>query len=305
MNKIYLFALFVVMSLSAFPQSATVIPNAGFETWIDYGDYENPQDWDTPNQELSAIPFFGTTVVTKSTDNNSGVYSARLESKNILLVGDIPGFMTLGNLTIDITNLSYNITGGVPVVDVPTHLKGFYKFFPKGGDSCAIAIGLSRWTGTMRDSIGIGTFSTKDTVPDWTPFSARIDYDTTAVPDSMIIMCFSSAQEVLTPGTVLYVDDLWLDYAVGINESDPSAGIDTYNDRETRRLLIFTDFGAPQSVIVNLYSMSGRKVFSENAGRLAKTKVEVSYDGYSEGIYILEVIHNNLRYATKYFISRN
>ena len=268
MKKIFALIMISGCAVAVFPQRATIIPNAGFENWIDFGDYDNPQFWDTPNQELSWIPIFGTTVVTKSTDHNTGLYSARLESKDVTLVGEIPGFMTLGNLTIDIANFSYSITGGVPVTDVPTHLKGFYKFLPKGGDSCAIGIGLSRWTGTARDSVGIGTFSTKDTVPDWTPFSAWINYDSAATPDSMIIMAFSSAQEDLTPGTVLYVDDLWLDYTVGINESDPAAGIEVYNDRETDRLMVFTDFPASQSVVVNLYGMSGKRVFSVNAGSL-------------------------------------
>jgi len=304
MKKIFAFIIISCSAVAVFPQGATIIPNAGFESWIDYGDYDNPQYWDTPNEELSSIPFFGTTVVTKSTDHNTGLYSARLESKDVTLVGEIPGFMTLGTLTIDITSLSYTITGGVPVEDVPTHLKGFYKYLPKGGDSCAIGIGLSRWTGTVRDSIGIGTFSTKDTVPDWAPFSAWIDYDTTAAPDSMIIMAFSSAQEDLTPGTVLFVDDLWLDYTVGISDADPAEGIDVYNDRETRRLMVFTDFRDQQSMAVSLYSMSGARVFSMNAGIAAKMKVIVPYDGFSDGVYILEVIHNDQRFSRKYFLPK-
>jgi hypothetical protein len=302
MKKTFLLILLSGCALAVLSQGATVIPNAGFETWIDYGDYDNPQYWDTPNEELSSIPFFGTTVVTKSTDHNTGLYSARLESKDVTLVGEVPGFMTLGTLTLDIVNLSYTITGGVPVEDVPTHLKGFYKFFPKGGDSCAIGIGLSRWTGTVRDSIGIGTFSTKDTVPDWTPFSAWIDYDTTAAPDSMIIMAFSSAQEDLTPGTVLFVDDLWLDYTVGVDETDPATGISVFNDRETKRLIVFTDFQSPQSVNVSLFGMSGTRVFSTDAGLMAKAKVMVPYSDLSGGVYILEVIHNNLRFTRKYIL---
>ncbi len=302
--KRYLLFFLLMPALSASLVAQTVIPNAGFETWINYGAYENPQYWDTPNEELSSIPIFGTTVVTKSTDHQSGTYSARLESKNVFLAGDIPGFMTLGTLTIDIASMSYTITGGVPVVDIPTHLKGFYKFLPKGGDSCAIGIGLSRWNGTSRDSIGLGTFSTKDTVPDWTPFSAWIDYDTTATPDSMIIMAFSSAQEVLTPGTVLYVDALWLDYTVGVGDRDPGRGIDVYNDRETSRLMVFTGFDVPQEVAVRLYAMSGRPVFSQSVSGATSERIIIPYADLPSGVYVLEVIHDGLRFSRKYFLTK-
>jgi hypothetical protein len=103
---------------------------------------------------------------------------------------------------------------------------------------------------------------------------------------------------------VLFVDDLWLDYTVGISDADPAEGIDVYNDRETRRLLVFTDFRDQQSLAVCLYSMSGAVVFSMNAGIATKMKVIVPYDGFSDGVYILEVIHNDQRFSRKYFLPK-
>ncbi|HSN50689.1 MAG TPA: hypothetical protein VLR52_05610, partial [Bacteroidales bacterium] len=171
-----------------------------------------------------------------------------MESKHITLPPlDVPGFITNGNLTLDIANLSYSVTGGEPVIDMPTHLKGYYKYLPKGGDSCLIAIGLFKRNGTMRDTIGGGYFSTKDTIPDWTPFSAWIDYDTVVQPDSMNVFALSTAQETVTPGTVLLLDNLYFDYTVGIKRNDPKAGISVYNDRETSRLMVFFDFVTPES----------------------------------------------------------
>ena len=303
MKTRYIIFLVLALPVAAFCQQATVIPNAGFETWIDYGDYDNPQFWDTPNEETSAIPFFGTTVVSKSTDHQSGLYSAKLETKSITLVGEVPGVVTLGQLSIDIANFTYTINGGAPVNDMPTHLKGFYKFSPKGGDSCAIGIGLMRWNGASRDSIGYGVFSTKDTVPDWTPFSAWIDYDTMIQPDTMNILAISSAQEVMNAGTTLWVDELWLDYTVGYDEQDPSAGIDVYDDRQTRRLIVFLDFTAPQETMICLYGMRGENVYSSFRGELAKGKVEIPYSDLSRGIYILEVVHNDLRFTRKYLLN--
>jgi hypothetical protein len=302
MKNLLLLILFAGLVQAANSQGNTPVPNNDLETWISYGAYENPQYWDTPNQETSSIPFFGTTVVNKSTDHESGSFSAKLETKSITLVGEIPGVITLGQLTIDISTMSYSISGGVPVYDMPTHLKGFYKFSPKGGDSCAIGIGLLKWNGATRDSIGLGVFSTKDTVPDWTPFSAWIDYDTLIQPDTMNILAISSAVDPPTAGTVLYVDNLYLDYTVAVDEKDPATGIDVYNDRETRRLLLFTDFSTPQSLVVNLYGMTGVLVFSENKGTIDRSWTEVPYSKYSQGVYILEVLHGGQKYVRKYFL---
>jgi hypothetical protein len=304
MKKLLLLILFACLVQAANSQGNTPVPNNDLETWISYGAYENPQYWDTPNQETSSIPIFGTTVVNKSTDHQSGSFSAKLETKTITLVGEIPGVITLGQLSIDIASMSYTISGGAPVYDMPTHLKGYYKFSPKGGDSCAIGIGLFKWNGSSHDSIGYGVFSTKDTVPDWTPFSAWISYDTMIQPDTMNILAISSAQEFPTAGTVLWVDNLYLDYTVAVNEADPATGIDVYNDRETRRLLVFTDFQVPQNVIVNLYSMRGELIRTRNGGTTKKTRIDVPYYACSDGIYILEVLHGSQKYTRKYFLTR-
>ena len=219
------FSCILLAGTIAFGQ--TVIPNASFENWTNFGNYSDPTGWDTPNQELMSIPIFGTTVVSKSTDHHgTGSYSAKLETKHLTFPAmDVPGFITCGTLTININSGTFILSGGVPVVDIPTHLNGFFKYSPKGGDSCAIGIGLTKTTGAVKDTIGFGAFSTKDTITDWTPFSAWIDYISTTAPDSMNIIALSTAQEVMTPGTILYVDDLYLDYTVGFDKKDPSAGI--------------------------------------------------------------------------------
>ncbi len=150
--------------------TAQTIPNSGFETWINHGHYDDPQFWDTPNQEVCFLPFY-TTVVNKSTDHQEGSYSAKLETKLIPVINiTVPGVITLGTLSINIVAGTYSITGGVPIDNMPTHLKGFYKFQPKGGDSCAIGIGLTKWVSGARDTIGFGVFSTHDTITTWTPF---------------------------------------------------------------------------------------------------------------------------------------
>ncbi|MGE5425233.1 MAG: T9SS type A sorting domain-containing protein [Syntrophothermus sp.] len=306
MNKFFTFFFLVFLTVFGFGQSVTPVPNNSFENWNTFPGYEDPVDWDTPNQELSSIPFFGTTVVTKSSDHQgAGSYSVKLESKHITLPAmDVPGFITCGKLTVDITNLTYTITGGAPVYDQPTHLKGYYKYIPKGGDSCVVAIGLFKTNNGVRDTIAGGYFSTKDTITDWTPFSAWIDYDTIVQPDSMNIIALSTAQElVITAGTALYLDNLYLDYTVGFNEKDPRAGVDIYNDRETDRLMVFFDFPDEQDVSLHLFNMTGQQVRYMPAEKIRHDRRVIGYDNLPKGVYILEVLHSGKKYTKKFFLN--
>jgi hypothetical protein len=216
---------------------------------------------------------------------------------------DIPGFMTCGKLTVNITAGTYILSGGVPVIDMPTHLKGFYKYSPKGGDSCVIGIGLTRTVAGVQDTIGFGSFSTKDTIPDWTPFSAWIDYQSADQPDTMNIIAMSTAQEIMTPGTVLWVDNLYLDYTAGISRNDPAAGIQVYNDRETSRLMVFFDFPDTQKTSIMLVSMQGQVVFRCDAACTGKSRQVIPYAERPRGVYLLEVIHDGRVFTRKFMLN--
>ena len=216
---------------------------------------------------------------------------------------NIPGVITLGNLTIDLSLLTFTITGGAPIHDNPTHLQGFYKYFPQGGDSCVIGIALYKTIGNTPDTIGYGSFSTHDTVSDWTFFSAWIIYDTVAVPDTMNIVAISSAEDTGNAGTTLYVDNIYLDYTEGTSNQNPEEGINIYNDRETRRLLVFFDFNAPEQTSISLYNMTGQIVGSIQPGSVQHQRQVLYYGDLPKGVYLLEILHDNLKLAKKFFLN--
>ena len=295
-----LFSFFLVIHL----QGQTLVPNGDFENWTSFGSYENPQYWDTPNQAIAIALPFGTTVVTKSTDHESGSFSARLESKQLTLPSVVvPGVVTLGKLTINIFTQTFAINGGAPIHDMPTHLKGFYKFQPKGGDSCVIGIGLTKWNNGVRDSVGIGAFSTHDTISVWTPFSAWIDYVLTEAPDTFNILAISSAVFTPTAGTVLYVDNIYLVYTSGINREDPAAGIDIYQDREEQQILVYFDFEKPEASEIQLFNMTGQVVAKTPVETLMKDRKILKYKRFSTGVYVLEILHGGKKYCKKFFIN--
>jgi len=304
MNRFFAVLAFFSFLLVIHLQGQTLVPNGDFENWTSFGSYENPQYWDTPNQAIAIALPFGTKVVTKSTDHESGSFSARLESKQLTLpLVVVPGVVTLGQLTIDIFTQTFAINGGVPIHDIPTHLKGFYKFQPKGGDSCVIGIGLTKWNNGVRDSVGIGAFSTHDTVNVWTPFSAWIDYVLTEAPDTFDILAISSANSTPTAGTVLYVDNIYLDYTTGINREDPAADIDIYQDREEQQILVYFDFEKPEVTEIQLFNMTGQAVGKTPVETLMKERRILKYKGFSTGVYVLEILHGGKKYCKKFFIN--
>lgn len=300
MKQIFLFILTVAWTFSVHAQDLIPVPNGDFESWVNHGTYNDPEFWDTPNQETSSVPFVGTTVVEKSSDHQTGSFSAKLETKSIPLIGAVPGVVTLGNLGIDLTTLSYTLTGGVPISDKPAYLRGFYKFSPKGGDSCVIGIGLLHWSGNLRDSVGYGVFSTKTITADWTPFAAVIEYDTNLIPDTMNIVAISSASETATAGTILFVDGLWLDYAVGSGEPAPEDGIRVYVDRSTRRVLVFAEF--PGSVTATLYNLAGQQIHAVSSSTGSPQRLVLPYPAVQQGIYLLSVRHQQHLYTRKIFL---
>jgi hypothetical protein len=291
------FSFFLVSHL----KGQTPIPNGDFENWISYGTYENPQYWDTPNKETIT---FGISVVTKSTDHQSGNYSAELESKQLSFLSIVvPGAITLGTFNINFFTQSYSVSGGCPINDKPTHLKGFYKFQPKGDDSCAIGVGFTKWNNGTRDSVGIGVFSTHDTVNVWTPFYAWIDYIKNEQPDTFNILALSSAENSPTAGTTLLVDNLSFDYTVGMNHEDPAAGINIYQDREEKQILVYFDFEKAESTEIQFFNMTGQSVSKTPVETLTKDRKILNYNGYPAGIYVLEILHEGEKYCKKFFIN--
>ncbi len=79
MNFFFLPVFLSISLLFGFGQN---VLKPGFEAWIDYGNYEDPKNRQSPNFATSGLGVF---TVTKSMDVHSVNYSVRMESRNILV----------------------------------------------------------------------------------------------------------------------------------------------------------------------------------------------------------------------------
>ena len=131
-NYFTLFVLIFCFSLL----NAQVLPNAGFESWVDMGTYEDPEFWNTPNPFTSLT---GAVTTTKSEDAAEGMYSARLETLDLLGgLFQAPGLLTYAEFEVDLQTQEFSFQGGLPLQDQVDQLTGKYKYAGAEGDSASV-----------------------------------------------------------------------------------------------------------------------------------------------------------------------
>ncbi len=229
------------------------IPNNKFESWESFGAFENPESWDTPNAELSLL---GQATVEKSTDAYSGTYSARLETKNVILA-DAPGLITLADFSVDIASLDFTIKGGLPLKENVSKLSGMYKYSGVGNDSASVLIyNFKRDNEGVIDTIGIGIKSLGD-AETWTPFTVNMEVFNSNIPDTFNVIIVSSG-ESFKAGSVLFVDSLTIETNTGILNLDrKKEEINIYPNPATEYVTLEMKTTG-KNRLVEVYDFSGR-----------------------------------------------
>lgn len=216
MKKIFSYLLTAALLISLFSGSATAqIPNNGFEDWDSGLSYDNPTNWDSPNATLSSIPFNTDYVVFEETDSVfTGTSALKMESKVINIFGQtlaIPGFVTLGDLSVNTITNETSINGGTPFTGTPQKLVGQYNYAPAAGDACLFEVVLLNYdvaNSVILDTIAAGYFTDNAATSGWEAFEATLIYFSTSTPNYMNINILCTDPTNIMNGSVLYVDDL-------------------------------------------------------------------------------------------------
>ncbi|OWY20340.1 T9SS C-terminal target domain-containing protein [Sphingobacteriales bacterium UPWRP_1] len=201
MKTVWLFLLLLICFEFTYAQD---IPNPGFENWVQYGGYKDPEGWFTIN---SLTVLGGLVTVTQATgaDAHSGQYAMRLRSGSIF--GQVaPGIAATGS----INPTTQDIDGGVPYTQRPLGFSGWYKYEPQAGDTATIAVNFTRWNPATQQTEDVGEcfFFETQTVGTYTQFWAPVTYFSEEQPDTMVIVILSSSGEAPVANSTLYVDDL-------------------------------------------------------------------------------------------------
>ncbi|MCX6269955.1 MAG: PCMD domain-containing protein [Bacteroidetes bacterium] len=266
-------------------------PNSGFENWITSSNYVNPEFWDTPNTETAAIPIVGFSTVTKAGNAHTGQWCARLETKSLLGLS-IPGLVTLGIFTINLSTLEYTLTGGTPFSGRPTSMKVYFKFTPAGGDTCLIGAIFKKHNDSTgnADTIGMAGALIFVAQSQWTLLECPVDFFTADNPDTLIIAALSSASINGTAGTTLFVDDFEMVYSgVGIpaQTEDSPLGLN-YSQSSAAAQLTF-NLSSEETVSAMVMDMTGRVILHIDYGRMKNGVKTLLLNNLSHGIYMLQV----------------
>ncbi len=215
------------------------IPNPGFENW----DTNTVDGFEYPNDWTVSTEFYGTAygkTILQSIPGYSGNYGALV--KTILFgFGSDPsvGYMASGITNIDIQGVPELMTGGVPFLNKPSSISGWYKYSsPSAGDFGLVYVISKKWNSSngVSDTIAYGFGKLLPSVS-WKQFTVNVtDRQPGVVPDSLVVAFFSSTPVLNLPGAELFVDGLVLstdtlgDVGISriISPVDPVCIMDTY-----------------------------------------------------------------------------
>jgi hypothetical protein len=295
MKKTLLFGF--ISLLIGFSVSAQQIPNGDLENWTENVllGFEDPDDWQTPNQYTALLSIFTTTKVS---DAAEGSFAAKLEAKDV--GGFItPGVITLGDFTVDFVNNTAYLTGGIPFTDKPAALTGSWKNFPVSGDFTMIIVYFTKYSSDkgQTDTIGIGQMMGTETVDSWTAFNIPIEFFSTEDPDTMNLHVVSSNMLNLQLGSTIYVDDLAFEYEAGINEINNKVEASVFPNPASEHLTFSLEENVKAEL--NVFNNDGQLVYSASVNGNAH-KVDVSQ--FSAGTYFYSFVENSERISSGQFM---
>lgn len=266
---------------------APEIPNADFEVWEEFSNYEDPEDWKSINSETSA---FGSTLVEKSSDAHSGNYAARLETKNVLVTA--PAAMSLGYI-VELSFTDRDMQGGIPSSEAPESFEGYYKFSPVGNDFGFIACILFKYNDVeqKQDTVARALFLPTDETNEYTHFKVDMEYltDMEGVQHDTMNVVISSSFKFGNPevGTVLYVDDLKITY--------PDEGPNSVQNRESSKIMLYPNPTDGMFWIDNPKGNELRYEVLDITGKLIRSEVisngnyPVDLSGHAAGVYFVRI----------------
>ena len=295
MKKLLSFsAIIALISANAIAQT-----NPKFETWGPTTlASSNPNGWETYN----ADNFGGPIGVTAETVNpGEGLKSVKMETKSGY--GAILGADTVGGvISLNGDLLGNKMVKGIPYTSRPQSVSYIYKNAPVNGDTAVFVIQLMQ-AGQL---LGIAGTNYSGTVSTWTTRTSNITYLLTGAPDTMIILATSSkaafynTPKKAQPGSTFWIDDIMLNFPVGVKESVFSERVLAYPNPASSNIRF--DLNANKATGIRITDITGKVVKNINA---TSSIVDISVYDLPTGLYIYQVYNNdNVVYTDKFTVSK-
>jgi hypothetical protein len=277
--------------------------NGGFEDWDTSKGYASPVGWD--NYNAMTKPFSSIVTCNQRSPGATGTYAMTLNTQAIPGLGIMPGFAVLGKLD----SVTHQPVSGVPCTTRPQVFGGYWQYMPYNpSDAGFIAVVVTKWNTTTsnRDTLGTGYLVPPDMEHEWKMFQVKINYTSTATPDSAIVILSASGGFPLKY-SYISVDDVWLgDSVVQTDVNDivakqPAIAISPNPAKNQFTLSYFASLST--SITVDICDIAGRVVAHQTAiVNVGNNEVIVTTNGIANGLYIVRVSDNTKVYHQKLII---
>ena len=278
------FLLLALLGATSFA-NAQSIPNGGFETWVDYTFYEDPQNWSGMNIMTMAG---ASETALKSTDAHSGNYALKLVTSVSDMGGDgemdtLPGIIMLGNVDL----MSGTGTMGAAFTKRPDSLIGWYKLISTGNEPFQLQFSSTKWdAGTQStETIGIADYQ-GNVSSSYVRFSIPITYMESGNPDTIQVYIGNSANGS-GAGNQLFIDDLGFVFNTSAGLEEISSSFKLAPNPATTGLHIQSDLPMQQ---IRITDPNGRTVFETHADQF---NYQVETAAFSNGIYYCTIVFEN------------
>jgi hypothetical protein len=281
MKKLFLMsAIFVVVTTI----QAQQVQNSGFENWT--GVF--PTSWGSYSQALVAAGQPNPHLEAQTTTVHSGTYAIVLQNQSLLIAGgnNVPG----GICTCPISYSGGPVLHFGPYNSTPASYDFWYQFNAIGGDKAVTQMYITKWnTGNnKRDTLATANALITGPVSVYTHTTVPITWLITGqTPDSMQLSFISSIKPVgsgIPTGGMLYLDDINMGSTTGIETLRPDGSITNIYPNPTNDQF-FIDANTNDKLIVDLFDVNGRQVFSANI--MDKSNINVA--ALNEGVYSMTI----------------
>lgn len=267
------------------------IPNPGFENWQNEGtffnSYQNPVGWGTLNSATSLLGFETVKRVTNPQFVHSGNAALKLETFFInILNRPAQGICVTGTINID----TEQVEGGLAYNLRPDNFSGWFQYFPIGSDTGQVAAVLTRWNLLLqqRDTIGISGKWFLEQTDTYQQFQEPFDYWSDENPDTLMIILVSSSQFEPSIGSVMYIDDLSLNFSTPVQKLPEIQSISVYPNPASD----YFQFNFPNPATFMIHNLIGVVVLS---GNVVAGNNKIALNNWQEGVYMISIYDENER----------
>jgi hypothetical protein len=276
---------------------AQQIPNGDFENWITQEWGEEPENWGEyfmqGFHEIS--PGLIDNTIVKSDDAYSGSYAMEIRSFTNTIFGETDTIVPMVILNLN----NANSDSAFMLLDSGLiSLSGYFKQDLADEDENYTAIYVSVFYEGEESGYGIIEF--EEDIEDYTAFDIPIQYITSTLSDSIILMIFGGNQDNQLPGNTLLLDGLQFNYDSPVStniEEDYSNSIKLFPNPSNNNFKISSN---ELISLVEITDLSGRVIYNSE---INQNSLVIDTREFTNTIFIVRCIINGNNVINKLVVT--